>query len=98
MAINTTVAAVVLAMRDHNEVPGVVGGGINELTPGERMVVSIFVMESARRFAGGGEDDSLFREVGRAVRDQLEEMSDEDWWALTFALHPTIIPFVHHRL
>ena len=55
MAINTTVAAVVLAIRDHhhhNGVPGVVGGGIDELTPGERMVVSIFVMESARRFAG----------------------------------------------
>ena len=32
------------------------------------------------------------------VRDQLDALSDEDWWAYKFFLHPNVFTFVHPRL
>jgi len=103
--IHTTTAAVVLAFREHQVAKGVpLSAGVEEAgmacmaTPNERFVVTIIVVESARRFAGGGEEDSLHRDVARVWLDQLDDMSLQEWWAHAVVLHPTCLLFLHDRL
>ena len=86
--IPTTAAAVVLAVRTHTNADG----PPNMATANERLIISAAVIESARLFAGG----SL--EAARGVHDQLAALSDEQWWAHAFVLHPNCQKFVHHLL
>ena len=53
--------------------------------------MSFAVIESARLFTGSVA-------VALRVREILEAMSDEEWWAHQFVLHPSVMAFVHHRL
>ena len=87
--IQTTNGAVILAVRAHHNQEG---GNPNLPSENERKVQTVICMESARLWAGGGADAAL------DVRDQLEDMTDAQFWQHQFVLHPTSMQFVHHRL
>ena len=96
--MNTTTAAVTEAMRAHH---GDTRIGM-PYTDGERRAVSIAVIESTRRFAieHGHDDDDDPEHLGeaRAMRDELDAMSADEWWAHEFVIHPAVFTFVHHLL
>ena len=90
--IMTTNGAIILAVRAHHHMLQMPAGNLNLPTQNERAGQNIICIESARLFAGG------CMETARNVRDQLEAMTDEQFWAHEFNLHPTLMQFVHHQL
>lgn len=85
--ILTTLGALTLAMRAHHSDPN------TEEVPSdaERSGIAITAIESARRFTGS-------IEVALCVRDKIEAMSVDEWWAHKFLLHPSLMGFLQHRL
>ena len=57
----------------------------------ERAGVGCAVIESGRLHM-----DSM--EFARQVNVMLQAMTDEQWWAHQFLIHPNVFAFVHHRL
>ena len=85
--IPTSCRAVVLALRAHHNKEG----DVPELaSASERAGVSISVTESTRLF-----DNVL---VAYHRKAQLDALTDEQWWAHEFVLHPSQLRFLHHRL
>ena len=89
--IMTTNGAIIMAVRAHHHMH-MQAGNQDLPTQNERAGQTIICIESARLFAGG----CLL--TARDVRDQLESMTDAQFWAHGFNLHPTLMQFVHHRL
>ena len=87
--ILTTNGEIILAVRAHHNQEG---GNSNLPSYNERRGQTIICIESARLWAGGNVDVAL------DMRDQLEGMTDAQFWQHQFILHPTQMQFVHHAL
>ena len=88
IGINTTLGNIVLAARMHHNNTD----GTEQPSTNERFGTTIHAMESARLFAGGNVNAALDR------RDYLNTLTDNQWWAYAFVLHPSQLQFLHHRL
>ena len=87
--IQTTNGAIILAVRAHHNEQG---GNPNEATEEERRAQNVMVMESARLYGGG------CMSIAAKVYDELQSLTNAQFWAYRFMLHPTLMQFVHHRL
>lgn len=94
MGMFITIGQLVIAMREHTvENGGQLEVGMNQASPtqNERLALTVPVIESGRRYT-----DSMAYAI--QVRDHLFGLSDADWWAYRFAIHPNVFAFLHHRL
>ena len=85
--ITTTLGALVHAYRQHRNEDHEGGA-----TPAERAGFTIAAVESERLFTGGSVHAAL------AMRDHLNSLTDAEWWAHEFLLHPNVWAPVHHLL
>ena len=87
LGIATSLGAITLAMRAHHNDPN------NEEEPSvaERRVLTVSVVETARRFTGS-------TDVAIHVRDKVLAMSGKEWWEHEFVLHPEVFQFLHNCL
>jgi hypothetical protein len=94
MGMFISCAQFTIAMRQHTrDLKGEPQPAVEHQGPAEneRNAVNCSVIESARLYTGSM-DHAL------EVRDHLEGLSDDDWWAELFLLHPGCFAFLHHRL